>query len=434
MIFRNFVICLLFISNIKSININLSLDNKNKDDFYPFIIDLNEPLRDNYNPIDLFVVFDISKDMDNKKDTLINILKSIIDNLLSDDRLCLIYFDSDSKIYRPLSSIDNEKFLIEDIINNKIYKSKFLFRNENRNYDRNYVSAIKNLMKEIEKSFVVNNGRVQSVIFIVSGYNTGREDPLKYLRNYENIAQYDFTMHTLCLFDSKELPDDLIDFSQVRDGTLYTFKSNMETQYALNIIKALRTTKYKNVNISIKSNYNITKFYGSRYLPYSSEIYKKNIFFPIFQFITGKEYTYVLLLELNKDEIKVGERILFVNINYTDFKGNTYKSSKSLRFYNSINYFTFKKDEYCRVKALEIVDKFKDMKYNIEEYKKSINNMDEDCNNYLNVKIGEILKEIGEKSNFTNYNMNGILAEGFLKKGGINFLYSNDYQLGLIGK
>ena len=59
-----FVICLF---SIKSIDINLTLGVELLSENHPLIITLREPLSKKLNPIDLFVVFDISGSMIGKR-------------------------------------------------------------------------------------------------------------------------------------------------------------------------------------------------------------------------------------------------------------------------------------------------------------------------------------------------------------------------------
>ena len=433
MIYRFLIIIYLFLSSINCINIELSLDNKNEEELNPFVISLYEPLieKNKINPIDLFVVYDNSNYMRSRKQNLKEVLFSIFDILDVNDSLSLISFNSACNIELQLTlinNIDKEKF--KTSISNYIDKGKF------DNPNRNYVSAIKEgVISQIE-DIEEDNGRVQSIIFIVSGNNKGGSEPINYLKKLDLERKYDFTMHILSFGNVDRVSNNLVNFAIQRDGSFYAIKDFQNVKkYALNIIGGIKTSKYKMVNISIISNYKLRTFYAQDHLPYYSKSSDYEISFPIFQFIIGKEYTFVFLLNINKKPL-IGDRILFVNVAYKDFKGNLYKASKSLRFYNSIYLFNFKKDEYCRVWALTILQKYKNIeknKDNLEGYNKEINYMKKTCEVYLNANISKTLVKIGEgNKEYKQFYMNGVVSEAFLKKGGTNFWYSNEYQLQLI--
>ena len=78
---------------------------------HPLIITLKEPLIKELNPIDLFVVFDISASMKGDRiDQLKKALNLIIDALNYNDRLSLISFSTKAETLSELKYMnDNEK-------------------------------------------------------------------------------------------------------------------------------------------------------------------------------------------------------------------------------------------------------------------------------------------------------------------------------------
>ncbi len=200
----------------------------------------------------------------------------------------------------------------------------------------------------------------------------------------------------------------------------------------------MRTTSYKFVNIEIKSNYDIEKFYGISHLSKDISLTsnKKQITNTLYQFITGKEYSYVLLVKIPSD-INIGQRIITVDVKFTDFNNKNYKTYNYLLFYQAVGCFNCYKEEYCRVKAMEIVENNIKTPKTEAELKKEINSLENECEDDLNKNISFALNEVLNfkinKSNdgYENY-MYGVISEGFLKRNGMNIWYSNEYQYELI--
>ena len=107
--------------------------------------------------------------------------------------------------------------------------------------------------------------------------------------------------------------------------------------------------------MNIKSKYNVSKVYGEKHLSnYTISTDKKTVTNTIYQFITGKDYSYVFLVTI-PDSVKIGEKIFTVKVKFSDFKGNSYRASNYLLFYEAIGCFNCYKEEYCRVLAMGIL-------------------------------------------------------------------------------
>ena len=96
---------------MKSLDVDLKLGVELLSENHPLIITLREPLSKKLNPIDLFVVFDISGSMIGKRiSSLKSALNLIIDALDSNDRLSLISFSTKTETLSELKYMnDNEK-------------------------------------------------------------------------------------------------------------------------------------------------------------------------------------------------------------------------------------------------------------------------------------------------------------------------------------
>ena len=228
------------------------------------VITLKEPLIKELNPIDLFVVFDISASMNEDRiDQLKKALNLIIDALDSNDRLGLISFENNARILSDLSYMsDKEKIKQRDIVNKLIASGGTYFR-----------QPIREFLNGIEKYYSPNNGRVQSVLFFTDGDSLDRIPPkYSFIKLYNK--NYDFTVHTF-LLGSEGNSKDLMEFANYRDGGFYFIEDSERIRdYVMNIIGGLRTTSYKNVNVNITSHYPIAKFY--EYEKLSNTSYKEN--------------------------------------------------------------------------------------------------------------------------------------------------------------
>jgi len=221
-----------------------------------------------------------------------------------------------------------------------------------------------------------------------------------------------------------------MDFSDKRDGAFYLInqtKSYMMEYYVLNIIGAMRTTSFNFVNMKIESNYEIVKMFGNNHLSNYSLIDSKIINNEVLQFISGKEYTYVIEVKL-PDKIEKGEKILNFNVDYTDVFGKIYQASNSLTFDPSIINPNLYRGEYCRVWALELIEN--SIKFS-QPLKEIISEIKKECGNDLNKNISLTLDEILLYDRY-RYFAYGVISEGILKRNGINLWYSNEYQYKLI--
>ena len=132
---------------------------------YPIIINLNEPLINEFSKIDLFCAFDISGSMSsgNRIPNLKNALNLLIDNLDSDDRLSLIPFDDTSQTLLDLEKMTSA---------NK-EKAHNLVNAISANGGTKFGAAITQIVNGIKKELAdKKRGRVQTVIFLTDGETT----------------------------------------------------------------------------------------------------------------------------------------------------------------------------------------------------------------------------------------------------------------------
>ena len=147
---------------------------------------------------------------------------------------------------------------------------------------------------------------------------------------------------------------------------------------------------------------------------------RKSISFSIYQYISGIDYTYVLLLSLNED-IKLGDIVLSINVTYKNYIQKTFSKYNFIRLYKSANYLFYKKSDYCRVKIMENLQT-----KNVNNNKEKIAN---DCKSEVNK---DILNLLDKPENYDKKNTYRIITEGYIRRGGINLWNSNTYQQNLI--
>jgi uncharacterized protein YegL len=257
------LISILFLGFIKSMDIRLSLGKDLGNNNYPVIITLREPLIYEINNIDLFLVYDVSGSMSGTRITnLKKALNLVIDALESKDRLTLIPFESSAKTIVDL----------EYMTSSNKQKAKNIIAQTSSGGGTSFTSAVNELVKEIQKAYKDKKNRVQSVIFLTDGEaESNVKNILKNALGAEG-KKYDFTLNTFA-FSSSAAAENLASFADSRDGAFYAIENNelgKLQDYVLNTIGAMRTSSYKFVNMDIRSNFDVLKFYGAQHLSQGS--------------------------------------------------------------------------------------------------------------------------------------------------------------------
>ena len=430
-----FLLLLILKKNILCIDIKVSLGKKigvDKGEAYPVSLTLNEPLLNEKNPIDLYLIIYISSKMNILH--LKRMLNLTVDALDSEDRLSITSFPGENTNYKQLSlkkmndkNKDKIKQTIESLKNKNDEKTDFGF-------------VIRNFFKNVLKK-EYDGSRVQSVIFIAAANNTDIELPkniLKSLVNNNKAYNFHFTLHTLS-FKEESNGQDLLDLANYRDGSYYPVNDFIKAKNSiLNIIGGLKTTKYNHVKINVTINndkFKIRTIFGNKHISNTPKIPKRKQFeIEILQFITGKDYTYIFLVDSGGKEIKNGEKILKISVEYNDFLTNdTFSDSKNLYYSISVNYLDPRKDEMCRVRVFDAIYDYKINEIDIDDYNKRIEKIDRDCKGIINKNFSDLMYDVYNCMEMNNW-IYGSVSEGFLKRGGINLWYSNAYQLELINK
>ena len=432
-----FLLLLILKTKILCIDIKVSLGKKigvDKGEAYPVSLTLNEPLLNKKNPIDLHLIFDRSSKMNIFH--LKRLLNLTVDALDSEDRLSMISYSGSN----PKKFLDEKNYLIDMNDNNKKkIKNKIKSLNNEKDETTNFGEAIRHFSKYVLRTEYDGN-RVNSVIFIAAANNTDIESPknnLKSLINNIPGKDFHFTFHTLSLNEESK-GQDLLDLSNYRDGSYYPVNDFIKAKNSiLNIIGGLKTTKYNHVKINVKINniFNINTIFGYKHISNTPSIQNgKQFDIEILQFITGKDYTYIFLVDFGDYEIKNGENILKITVEYNDFFTKEKLSDSKILYYSiSVNYLDPRKDEMCRVRVFDAIYDYKINEIDINNYIKRIERISKDCEGIVNRNFSDLMYDVYNCMEMNNW-IYGSVSEGFLKRGGINLWYSNAYQLELINK
>lgn len=378
MIFIYFV--LLFL-NIVCIDIKLSLGKINNYT-YPVVMtmyDNNDNNNEKNKNIDLICIYDIYdiciKDKE-KESIYVKSLDTIINYLQPNDRFTLMLFFSEIDIVIYKEIIGKKTTMIKEIatnIGNKTFLNQILKKNSQCNNinktKRNYTLAIEELVDFLNDNNIELNddpnslNYAQTIFFLTKGTNDVKSEYLTFFQNETNNNSYfDFSLYIFSFYCCN-YQQNYVNLSFSRDGAFFPICNETDylnnqnfVNYMQKAINDTRKVKYKMSNITIKSKYEISYFYGRNFFPkYNITESNKSISFLKFQFSTGKEYVYVFKINLD-DNITFGESILNVTINYTYLNKKSGMSSKLLKYHKSINYFDFTKVKYCKALLLEEIE------------------------------------------------------------------------------
>lgn len=390
---------ILFISKILGLDIELSLGQKINSK-YPVILTMKDDFQENIdNRIDLICIYDY---FINDKLKLLETLSLIYDCLKNNDSLSLIEFRERADIILKKEIINNNKNDILNKINITLAP-----------YSPMYIDYEDPLKKLVEILSEQNNNspdnKIVQTVFFINYQCQSSQDLADILKNLLGKNNLDFSLYFFSLGlgnECKSNQNEFINLSDSRDGAFYAFNNDDDLQeYFIDIINDLRRVNYKVMNISINSNYPITQFYGGSHknVSFNKENGKSKAFsFSQLQLISNKEYNFVLEVELD-DDIKIGDRILYANIEYT-YLGSKNNSLNILKYYNAINYFFYNKGEYCKARLIDaceiyLINYFKELpQLRKPKFDERIKLFKEFCGAQFNEKIYENI--IDEKKLF----------------------------------
>jgi len=339
----------------------------------PFAINISSPDRDpdiitKKCNTDLICVIDSSSSMrGNKIYQVKESLKILIDLMDKNDRLSLILFNSFATNYFDLQYLtDNNKKMLKD-------KIDLITTYPGTNILSGLEIAVDIIKKEnLEKK---NEERVTSIILLSDGYDSynNEERLANSLKNMTKGLNLLFTLHTFGYgrkYDEKILTK----LASLRDGSFYYVEnySNV-TEYFACVLGGCISVISQRAELNIKLLNNkckIVKIFGLENL-FEQEL--KDDFFKttILQMISGKEYTFVFEVNINENNIKIGDELLDINFMYKDINNNNNVVFKNIKYKYELKSIDYLKanEEYIRSHVYSVLDEIMKLKEKGEKNK-----------------------------------------------------------------
>ena len=348
----------------------------------PFVINLLYPeskeQEEKRVSADLVCIIDISGSMRGKKINLVKeSLKILVDMMDQKDRIALVLFSSEAKLYYDINYLTQEnKSKIKDLINNI-----------NASGGTNIASGLEiavEILKKQKENKNIEEGRSSSIILLSDGRDNNMNDiqlgdKLKSLTKGEGLS---FTLNTFG-YGYDHDPKIMNKLANLRDGSFFVVEDyNKVGEYFVTVLGGCISMISKNAELNVKlmnDNCKIIKIFGGNNL-YSYEL--KDFLFTtqMLQFIKGKEYTFVLEIKIDESNIKPGDNLLDVNFIYDDIN-----KKEKITINNKYNYeikdinFTKANEEYIRSQTYDVLEKVLKLRDEdkIEEGKKELEKMKE---------------------------------------------------------
>jgi uncharacterized protein YegL len=432
---------------IEGIEISVLKGDKLFNENIPFVININtpEPKEDEKKcNADLICVIDISGSMCGEKIELVKqSLKILVDLMDKNDRLALVLFDNSASIYFDLN------YMTDDV--KKSFKSKIedIEAHGGTNILSGLQKAVEILIREKGKT---NDGRVSSILLLSDGCDNYSNDielanSLKKITKGQNLT---FTLNTFG-YGYDHDPKIMNKLANIRDGGFFLVEDyNKVSEYFVSVLGGCISVISKKVDLTAKilnNNCKIIKVFGVDNL-YSYDV-KPSIFTTtMLQFICGKEYTFVLEISVDEQNVKIGDELIKIDFTYESLADNNKLITKNYTYKYELTDIQIAKanEEYIRSQVYFILDEALKLRENnkIEEAKKMLNEME----NYLNEKykgnnktyLEDILKAKSLFRDEYSFRTQGIsyvtnqIREKQSKRIGSNMLYSNIHQVVLSQK
>ena len=346
----------------KDIEISIYKGDKLFNQNTPFIINLFAPEKkveeeeEKKVRADLVCVIDISGSMEGDKIYQVKeSLKILVDMMDEKDRIALILFNSSAKLLNGLEYLTSEN------------KTKIKKKIEEINADggTNIASglqiAVDILKKEKNSQNNESETRSSTLILLSDGQDNEMDDirlgeKLKSLTKGEKLS---FTLNTFG-YGYDHDPKIMNRLANLRDGTFFLVEDyNKVGEYFVSVLGGCISMISKNAQLDVQlvnEKCKIEKIFGGSNL-YSYE--SKDLFFTtkMLQFITGKEYTYALEIQIDESSIKPEDELLDINFSYDDIKTNK-KITINTKYNYSIKDLNFAKanEEYIRSQTYDVLE------------------------------------------------------------------------------
>ena len=408
----------------------------------PFVINISapEPKDDEKKcNADLICVIDISGSMDGEKIQLVReSLKVLVEMMDKTDRLALVLFDNQASIFYDLNYMtDKEK----SIIKQKIDKI-------NASGGTNILSGLEKAVEilKVIKNDKNNTNRVSSIILLSDGCDNYSNDiqlaeSLKKLTKGLNLS---FTLNTFG-YGYDHDPKIMNKLANIRDGSFFLVEDYKKvSEYFVSVLGGCVSVISKKVDLCaqiLNKKCKMVKIFGEENL-YSYEL-KPNFFkTSMLQFICGKEYTFVLEINIDEKEVKIGEDLLNIDFTYEDITNNDKVVKINHKYKYELTDIQLSKanDEYIRSQVYYVLAEA--LKLREQNNNSNAKKLLEDLENWLkktnNEKYKTYLEDVLKTKNLFNdehiFRTQGIsyvssnIRERQSKRAGATMMYQNHIQ------
>ena len=365
---------------INEIEISVLKGDKLFNENTPFIINLNSPQPSEDEKkcnADLICVIDISGSMDGEKIDLVRqSLKILVEMMDKNDRLALVLFDNNASIYFEL------QYMTDEMKKDVLKKIENICARGGTNILTGLEKAVEILKKEKEKT---NQNRVSSLILLSDGCDNYSNDiqlaeSLKKLTKGLNLS---FTLNTFG-YGYDHDPKIMNKLANIRDGSFFLVEDYKKVaEYFVTVLGGCVSVISKKADLEVKllnKNCKIVKIFGGDNL-FSYELKPEFFKTTMLQFICGKEYTFVLEINVNEKDVKIGDELLDVNFIYEDISQVNKIEKKNLIYKYELTDVQINKanEEYARSQVYYVLEEALKLReqHKIEEAKKLLSNMED---------------------------------------------------------
>ena len=288
------------------------------------------------------------------------------------DRIALVLFNDEGMKEFNLTFCDNGK---KKELNQKIDGIK---AGGGTNILSGLKIAIDLLINDKEKT---KNDRASSILLLSDGcdnilndFQLGQE-----LKNLTKGKGLNFTLNTFGYGDDHD-PNIMKKLASIRDGSFFFVdKFDKVVEFfgiALGTCVSVISNKASLIVELLNKKSKIKKVFGKEYF-FNHEINSNYFTTTFLNFVSGKEFTYVLEFEIDLKDVQMGEDLLSVDFIYQDKDYNFCKISTIYKYtLTDINHEKAN-EEYIRCQVYSVIDESLKLKENFknDEAKKILNNM-----------------------------------------------------------
>ncbi len=427
-------------NNENKVEISVLKGDKLFNDNIPFVINISSPqpeINEKKCNADLICVIDISGSMHGEKIELVKeSLKILIDMMDKNDRLALILFENQSTIKFNLNYItDNVKKDLIDKINS-------ITAHGGTNILSGLEKAVE-ILKADKK--IAEENRISSIILLSDGCDNysdeiGLGESLKKLTKGSGLC---FTLHTFG-YGYDHDPKIMNKLASIRDGSFFLVEDyNKVAEYFVSVLGGCISVISNKADLNVKllnDKSKIVKTFGEDNL-YSYELKPSYFKTSMLQFICGKEYTFVLEININEKNINIGDELLEVEFTYEDIIQKT-KKDKKIKYKYELKDVQYAKanEEYIRSQVYYVLEEALKLRENNEneKAKKMLKDMEEYLKKNYHGENKSYLDDITKAQNFfvdeSDFNSRGVsyvtsqIREKQTKRLGSNMIYTNSVQ------